>query len=128
MSAAAGEPLTQETIESPPEVRGAVRVRPRVIEKAVREAAAQTLAAPRGDVSVDITEWGGGLNVRVATKVPIPALDDTEAILAEPTILERMRAAQAALVEELSRLTGREIHRVSVTVTGANIPERKRVR
>lgn len=128
MSAEAVDTPERTTVVAPPEIRGAVRVRPRAIEKAVREASAATMGAPRGDVSVEIAEWGGGLNVRVATKLQIPALDDTEAIRAEPPILERVRELQSALATELSRLTGREIHRVTVTVTGAMIPERKRVR
>lgn len=128
MSAATVGAPSHATVEPTPEPRGAVRVRPKALEKAVREASATLAGAPRGDVSVDIAEWGGGLNVRVATRLPIPSLEQTEAIHAETPILERVRAMQVALANELARLTGRDIRRVSVTVTGAIIPERKRVR
>ena len=107
---------------------GRVHIRERVIEKVVREASAVTIGAPRRDVNVDVAEWNGGLTVRVAARLPIPALEDTEAILAEEPVIERIRRVQRALAGELARLTGREIRRVSFTVTGAIIPERKRVR
>lgn len=73
-------------------------------------------------------EWGGGLAVRIAAKLPVPDLSDLEAIEAEVPVLERLRALQAELAEEFARLTGRDIRRVSFTVTGAIIPKRKRVR
>jgi len=109
-------------------VRGSVQVRERVIEKVVREASATTIGIPRGDVDVEVSEWGGGLAVRVATKLPIPDLDDTEAIRAAPTVIERLRGMQSVLAGEFGRLTGRDVRRVSFTVTGAMVPERKRVR
>ncbi len=105
-----------------------MHVRERVIEKVVREASAVSIGVPRGDVDVEVSEWGGGLAVRVAAKLPIPDLDDTEAIRAAPTVIERLRETQSVLGVELGRLTGRDIRRVSFTVTGATIPERRRVR
>lgn len=113
---------------SAPAVRGSVHVRERVIEKVVREASAATIGVPRGDVDVEVSEWGGGLAVRVAARLPIPDLDDTDAIRAAPTVIERIREVQSVLAGEFGRLTGRDIRRVSFTVTGATIPERKRVR
>ncbi|KAM9861735.1 hypothetical protein ACI1US_02387 [Leucobacter sp. BZR 635] len=128
MSAATVGAPSHATVDPTPAVRGAVRVRPKALEKAVREASADMAGAPRSDVNVDIAEWGGGLNVRIATKLPIPGLEQSEAIRAETPILDRVRTMQVALAHELARLTGRDIRRVSVTVTGAIIPERKRVR
>jgi len=111
-----------------PVVRGSVHVRERVLEKLARESSAVTIGVTRGDVDVEVAEWGGGLAVRVAARLPIPDLEDTEAIHAGPTVIERLRGIQAVLTAEIGRLTGREIRRVSLTVTGAMIPERRRVR
>ncbi|MBO1901734.1 NTP pyrophosphohydrolase [Leucobacter weissii] len=113
---------------SPPEARGCIRVHERVIEKVVREASASAVGIPRRDAEVQVAEWSGGLAVRIAARLPIPDLGDTEAIRTETPILERIRGVQGALAEDLARLTGRRISRVSVTVTGAVAPERKRVR
>ncbi|MGO2112163.1 MAG: NTP pyrophosphohydrolase [Pseudoclavibacter sp.] len=128
--------MTAVTIASPtgataavePRVPGAIRMRERVIDKIVRESSAIAIGIARDDVNVDVAELGGGLTVRIATKIPIPDLADTEAIRAAVTVVDRSRALQSSLVETLARLTGREIRRVSITITGAIIPERKRVR
>jgi len=115
-------------LEPGPRVPGRVRVRERVIDKVVREASAVAIGVPRDAVDVDVWEGSGGLAVGVAAKLPIPDLDDTEAIRAGTSILERVRALQTSLADEFARLTGREIRRVTFTVTGAIVPERKRVR
>ncbi|GAA1324808.1 NTP pyrophosphohydrolase [Leucobacter albus] len=128
MSSATGGAPSHATVAPVAPVGGTVRVRPRALEKAVRAASADLAGAPRDGVSVDIAEWGGGLTIRVATKLPIPGLEQSEEIRHETPIFERVRAMQIALAEELARLTGRDIRRVSVTVTGAIVPERKRVR
>ncbi|BDZ37857.1 NTP pyrophosphohydrolase [Microbacterium suwonense] len=109
-------------------IRGAVRVREGVLEKVILAKAAVRVGVPRGDVDVEVAEWAGGVAVRIATKLPIPDLDDTEAIRSQDPILERMRQLQSDLADDLARLTGRSIRRVSFTITGAIIPERRRVR
>jgi hypothetical protein len=109
-------------------VHGRIHLRERVIEKVAREASAVVVGVPRDAVDVDIAQWGGGLAVRVEAKLPIPDLADTDAIRAETPVLERVRAMQSQLAEDIAWLTGREIRRVSFTVTGAIAPERKRVR
>ncbi|MEB4613721.1 NTP pyrophosphohydrolase [Leucobacter sp. M11] len=120
--------LLNEPPTSGRSVPGRVHVRQRVTEKVVREAAAVTIGVSRDHVNVEVSEWGGGLAVRVAAMLPIPDLGDTEAVRAATPILDRVRALQTRLAEEFARLAGREIRRVSVTVTGAIVPERKRVR
>lgn len=124
--------VASPSIASTPDVvspaPGSVRVHERVIDKVVREASAVAIGVSRDDVSVEAAEWGGGLAVRIAAKLPVPDLSDLEAIEAAVPVLERVRALQAELAEEFARLTGRDIRRVSFTVTGAIIPKRKRVR
>ncbi len=110
------------------QVPGVVQVRKRVIDKVVREASAAAIGVSRDDVHIEVTEWGGGLTVHVSAKLPVPDLADTEAIRSQTQILDRIRFLQSALVEDIARLTGQEIQRVSFTVTGAIISERKRVR
>lgn len=128
MSASPQSPTPGPAPADAERVPGAIRVRERVIDKVVREAAADQTGVPRGEVSVDVAEWGGGLAVRVSGRIPVPDLDDAAAISAGPPVLARVHDVQRALATELARVTGREIRRVSFTVTGAIIPERKRVR
>lgn len=128
MSAATVESPASATLGVASRLPGMVRVRERVIDKVVREASAVAIGVSRDDVNVEVAEWGGGLAVRIAARLPIPDLADAEAIRSETPILDRVRLLQSALTEEFARLTGREVRRVSFTVTGAIIPERKRVR
>lgn len=121
-------PSVPSTLDAVSRAPGSVRVHERVIDKVVREASAVAIGVPRDDVSVDVAEWGGGLAVRIATKLPVPDLTDLEAIEVAVPVLEQVRALQSKLAEEFARLTGRDIRRVSFTVTGAIIPKRKRVR
>jgi len=121
-------PSTAITLDAALRAPGNVRVHERVIDKVVREASAVAIGVSRDEVTVEAAEWGGGLAVRIAAKLPVPDLSDLEAIDAAVPVLERVRALQAELADEFARLTGRDIHRVSFTVTGAIIPKRKRVR
>ncbi|MGW9021849.1 NTP pyrophosphohydrolase [Leucobacter chromiiresistens] len=107
---------------------GRVQVHERVIGKIVTQASAHAIGVARGDVHAEVAEWGGGIAVRLSTRLPIPDLADTEAIRAHTPVFERMRALQTTLAHDLERMTGREIRRISVTVNGAVTTERKRVR
>jgi len=109
-------------------LRGAVRVRERAIDKVVREASAGAIGVPRDEVAVDVSDWGRGVAVGITAKLPVPSLSDQDEIHSALPVLDRVRDLQSALAVELARLTGREITRVSFTVTGAVIAERRRVK
>ncbi|PQZ54318.1 MULTISPECIES: hypothetical protein [unclassified Microbacterium] len=106
---------------------GRVDVAERVLRKVAHEAVATTVGVGRGDVSVDVAEFRGGIAVRASTPLPIPNLEDTAAVENTKPVLERIGDLQIELRDGLSRLLGRDITRVNVTITGAVIPERKRV-
>ncbi|WP_232755886.1 hypothetical protein [Leucobacter sp. PH1c] len=65
--------------------------------------------------------------MRIAAKLPAPDLSDLTAVEAAVPVIDRVRVLQSELSAEFARVTGREIRRVSFTVTGAIIPKRKRV-
>lgn len=128
MSLLAGEsPSAAGHLDSGLRTPGTVRVHERVIDKVVREASAGAIGVSRDDVSVEVAEWGGGLAVRIAAKLPAPDLSDLTAVEAAVPVIDRVRVLQSELSAEFARVTGREIRRVSFTVTGAIIPKRKRV-
>lgn len=120
------EPIALQPVRE--HISGGIRVRKNVINKVIREASASVIGVPRGEVGIDLTEWGNGLTVRIAAKLPIPHLEDTAVIRSEPSILDRARSLQTALAAEFARLTGRDIRRVTLTITGAIAPTRRRVR
>ena len=100
---------------------GRITVKERVLVKIAEEATATTL-------KVDVAEARGGLAVTIRTPLPIPNLEDTAAIAAGPPVLQRVAGIQEQLRDRIGRITGREVTRVNVTITGAVIAEQKRVR
>ncbi|MEX0151966.1 hypothetical protein MRBLMI1_001180, partial [Microbacterium sp. LMI1-1-1.1] len=76
----------------------------------------------------DITGSRDTVIVRVSAPFPIPRLDDTPAVNTTVPVLEAARGIQADLHTRLTRLFGREVSRVDITLTGATTPKRKRVR
>ncbi|AZC12439.1 hypothetical protein [Microbacterium sp. ABRD28] len=107
---------------------GRVDVTERVFTKVVRAASAELIGIGRDALRAEVAGYRGGLAVRLATPLPVPPLDDPDAVRAMPGVIERSRALQEHLQERLSRLTGRDITRIDITVTGAVTPERRRVR
>ncbi|WP_228528021.1 hypothetical protein [Microbacterium sp. UFMG61] len=109
-------------------VPGRVDVKERVYRTVTEQASATLIGVPRGDVKVDVAEHPGGIAIRIATPLPVPDLDDTVAISQSVPVLERARQLQEQLQQDLSGVLGRNVTRITLTITGATIPERRRVR
>lgn len=109
-------------------VPGRIDVRERVYRTVTEQTSATLIGVPRGDVKVDVAEHPGGIAVRIATPLPVPDLDDTAAIAESKPVLDRARELQEHLQQSLSGILGREVTRINLTITGATIPERRRVR
>ncbi|WP_156495940.1 hypothetical protein [Microbacterium sp. T32] len=112
----------------PVRTAGRVDVADRVFRKAAEQAAAETIGVDRADVSVDIAASRDTVVVRVRAPFPIPRLDDTEAVRAATPVLEAAHGIQRDLHDRLTRLFGREVSRVDLTIAGATTPKRRRVR
>lgn len=109
-------------------VPGRVEVRDRVYRTVVEQTSATLIGVPRGDVKIDVVEHSAGLSVRIAAPLPVPRLDDTAAIAAGPPVLDRARQLQEQLQDRLAGILGRDVTRITLTITGATIPQRRRVR
>ncbi|AMB58621.1 hypothetical protein [Microterricola viridarii] len=107
---------------------GRIVIAGRVLVKVAEEATADALRVDRGDVSAGVSESGGGIAVSISTRLPVPDLDDTAALQAATPVLERVEAAQAFLRDQIGRLIGRDIIRINMTITGAVVEGRRRVR
>jgi len=88
------------------------------------------VAAPGGGVTV---RTGGRVDVadrvfRKAAEQAVPRLDDSEAVRAATPVLEAARGIQNDLHDRLTRLFGREVSRVDLTIAGATAPKRRRVK
>lgn len=109
-------------------VAGRVVVRERVYRTVAEQASAALIGVSRGDVKADVVERGAGLALRISSPLPVPDLADTAAIAATTPVLDRARELQEQLQQRLTGVFGREVTRIAVTITGAIIPERRRVR
>ncbi|WP_405373106.1 MULTISPECIES: hypothetical protein [unclassified Microbacterium] len=109
-------------------VAGRTEVKERVLVKIAEQAAATAIGVPRGDVSVDVADHRGGMAITLRSPLPIPPLDDDDALRDVVPVLERAASLQEQIRAHLAGVLGRDIVRVDLTVTGARIPERKRVR
>lgn len=111
-----------------PSLSGRIAVKERVLIKVAEEAAASTLSVDRRDVSVDVSEARGGLALSVRAPLPIPRLDDTASIQASVPVLERLQTIQEQLRNLVAQVIERDVNRVNITITGAVIAEKKRVK
>ena len=115
-------------LAAPAGVRGGVHVRGRVFDKVAREVVAAALQVPRDQVHVDVTEHKEGAALRVSAPLPIPDLDDLDAVRGREPVTEHLRRLQPQIGERCAHLLGRPITGVSFAITGAILPPRKRVR
>jgi len=115
------------TVAGPGIPAGRVNIADRVLQKTAERAAADIVGVDAKNVHVEIVSSRDSAVVRVSTAFPVPRLDDTEAVRAATPVLDAARAAQGELRTRLTRLFGREVSRVDMTITGASAPQRKRV-
>lgn len=120
--------LSRVATEPPPSHPGRIDIAEGVLVKVAREVSADTVGVDRGQVSVDVAESRGGIAVRISTPLPIPALDDTAAIQTGRPVLERVASIQHEVRDRLAHVIGRDVVRVNITVTGAVIAQKKRVK
>lgn len=107
---------------------GRIVIQPRVLHKVAREAAAEALGVERGSLSVEVFEGSRGVAIAIASPLPVPDLDDTAAIQAAEPVLVRIARIQEELRDRIASLFGRTVARVDVTVTGAVVTRRGRVK
>ncbi|KAA9106503.1 hypothetical protein [Microbacterium rhizomatis] len=111
-----------------PDLPGRIVVHPRVLEKVAREAAASTVGVDRGSLSVGVIEGSRGVAITVTTALPVPDLEDTAAIRAGQPVLARIAGIQEELRDRIGPLIGRDVARVDITITGAVIAQKRRVK
>ncbi|MEH3090007.1 MAG: NTP pyrophosphohydrolase [Microbacterium arborescens] len=107
---------------------GRVDVRERVVRKVSEQIASQVIGVDVDRVTVTASDYRGGVAVRIQAPMPVPSLDDTAAVQAHGAIVDIARDAQHRVQEQLGRVLGRTVTRVDITVDGATVPVRRRVR
>lgn len=122
MSVPAGRPLA-----------GHNRISTQALTSLARAAAAEALGVPAQDVRADWTDDGGLLALSLVTPIAVPALT---AVLRDParvtgfggTIWDRAVAAKAQILRRVTELSGAQLSRVDIRISGASISGGGRVR
>lgn len=109
------------------------RISTAALTSVARAVAADVLNISAVLVRADWRDDGGLLALTLATPVGIPSLPK---VVRDPAVVERFGgaiwdrayAARAAVQAEISRITGSQLSRVDIRITGARIVEGGRVR
>ncbi|GAA4773431.1 hypothetical protein [Microbacterium gilvum] len=110
------------------EPAGRIDVRDRVLAKVARAASAEAIGVPADTISAHVSDVGRGLAVRLRAPLPMPDLDDDAAVAAAVPLLERARGLQDDIRGRITALLGREVALVDITIAGAVVETRRRVR
>jgi hypothetical protein len=105
-----------------------VAVQERVYRAVAERASAAVIGVPVRLVSAAVVERRDGISLRVSTPLPVPDLGDTEAIARAVPVRERARELQEQVQRRVTEVFGRDVGRVALTITGAVIPDKRRVR
>lgn len=107
---------------------GRIEVRERVFTKIARAASAHAIGIDSGDVTARVSDHRGGIAVRVRAPLPVPDLADDLGVENAVTVLDRARTLQEELHAQLTHLLGRDVKRVEITIDGARVNRKGRVR
>ena len=97
----------------------------RAVRRVVSAVTAEALDAKSSDVSVELTDRDGGLTLVAKAPVRITPLGLPSR--ASGTLLDRLTSAQTTIRERVRQLTGTEVERVDLQITGAELSQRRRV-
>lgn len=125
MSSAAG--LTSTALA------GHNRISTQALTSVARAAAAEALGVPPHDVRADWSDDEGLLALSLVTPIAVPALT---AVLRDPgqvaafggSIRDRAVAARGDILRRIVELSGAQLSRVDIRISGATVSERRRVR
>lgn len=109
------------------------RISTQALTSVARAAAAEALGVPAPDVRADWTDDDGLLALSLVTPIAVPSLSS---VLRDPArvtafggpIWDRAVAAKAEILRRVTELSGAQLSRVDIRISGASITEGGRVR
>lgn len=109
------------------------RISTQALTSVARAAAAEALGVPPQDVRADWSDDDGLLALSLVTPIAVPALP---AVLRDPgrvagfggSIWDRAVAAKGDILRRVTELSGAQLSRVDIRISGAAVTERRRVR
>lgn len=121
-----------EAVETTTSLAGHNRISTQALTSLAQAAAAEALGVASSDIRADWSDDDGLLALSIVAPISIPALGD---VLRNPlrvqtlggSIWERAVAAKATVLETVTRLSGSQLSRVDIRISGAQVTEGGRV-
>jgi hypothetical protein len=121
-----------EAVESTTSLAGHNRISTQALTSLARAAAAEALGVEASDIRADWADDDGLLALSIVAPISIPALSE---VVRDPnrvqgfggSIWDRSVAAQATVLEIVTRLSGSQLSRVDIRISGAQVTEGGRV-
>jgi len=115
------------------QLAGHNRINTQALTSVARAAAAEALGVPAQDVRADWNDEDGLLALSLVTPIAIPSLTS---VLRDPSrvasfggpIQDRTVAAKAQILRRVTELSGAQLSRVDIRISGATITDGGRVR
>ncbi|MGO4493133.1 hypothetical protein AB4Y86_13740 [Arthrobacter sp. 2YAF22_2] len=109
------------------------RISTQALTSVARAAAAEALGVPPQDVRADWTDDDGLLALSLVTPIAVPSLTS---VLRDPArvagfggpIWDRAVAAKARILQRVTELSGAQLSRVDIRISGASVSDGGRVR
>ncbi|MDJ0337843.1 hypothetical protein [Cryobacterium sp. PH31-O1] len=120
-------------IDTPEASRGRTRIVPRALRQIVGMVTAESLGVRPNQVSVELGDDHGMLALTISTSIRVVSLKRVTlepALIARTggTILARSATSQTEIRRRVGELTGADIGRVTVCLTGVDVTAERRVR
>jgi uncharacterized alkaline shock family protein YloU len=112
---------------------GRTRITTRALDRVVSAVTADELGVDRAEVSVDLSDESGALTLTVRAPIHVISLERS---MADPgavaraggSVMSRAARAQENIRTRIQTLTGSQISRVQLRLTGAKIKQERRVK
>ncbi|WP_159705339.1 hypothetical protein [Arthrobacter sp. 18067] len=121
-----------EAVDTTTSLAGHNRISTQALTSLARAAAAEALGVPATDIRADWADDDGLLALSIVAPISIPSLTE---VLRDPmrvqgfggSIWDRAVAAKASVLETVTRLSGSQLSRVDIRISGAHVTEGGRV-
>ncbi|MGO4147685.1 hypothetical protein AB4Y77_21665 [Paenarthrobacter sp. YAF11_1] len=121
-----------EAVDSTSSLAGHNRISTQALTSLARAAASEALGVEANDIRADWADDDGLLALSIVAPISIPALTE---VLRDPlrvqgfggSIWDRAVAAKATVLETVTRLSGSQLSRVDIRISGAHVTEGGRV-
>lgn len=116
---------SEDSVDEP--ALGRTRVTAKALTSLAAAVAATALDVPTKGVRATVTDVVGRLGVHVYAPITIPPLLSPRSVDRHGTVVERVERARSRIAVDFSALSGREVGRVLVEITGAVTVTEERV-